>query len=408
MIYGTVRWTDMSMTRRFSETGAYSLLQICTWSFYSILLSFSGNMLRHFGFSDSKISLFLGSAAVLSLCVQLLVGTLSGKYPNLQVSNIIIGIGIAIILGCIVVKNGGTPVHASIAAYGVCCVTVHLIPPLANGVGMDAIRRGSVTNYSIARGIGSLGYSIFALITGRMVQSHGVMAIPAVGIVSACILIFGVIVYKHVCVNKLPPHTVESVQAGKKAKRDAGFLKKHPGFLLFLVSSFLLQLSHAIINNFMFQIVQHKGGTAAMQGAAAAVCAISEIPVIFLFPLLLKKLRCGSWLKLSALGLTLKPIGTLLASSPGTFYLAMATQLLGYGLFAISAVNYAEDMVGKGESVQAQSYFGAATTSGTIVALFTGGVICQHLGVNAMLMISLALAVCGTVYMFRSAQHSEA
>ena len=75
----------MSMSRKFSETGAYSLMQICTWSFYSILLSFSGNILRHFGFSDSRISLFLGSAAVLSLCVQLLVGTLSGKYPNLQV-----------------------------------------------------------------------------------------------------------------------------------------------------------------------------------------------------------------------------------------------------------------------------------------------------------------------------------
>lgn len=397
----------MSMSRKFSETGAYSLMQICTWSFYSILLSFSGNILRHFGFSDSRISLFLGSAAVLSLCVQLLVGTLSGKYPNLQVSNIIIGIGFAIILGCIVVKSGGTPVYAAIAAYGVCCVAVHLIPPLANGVGMDAIRRGSATNYSIARGIGSLGYSIFAFITGRMVQRRGVMAVPVVGIVSACILIFGVILYKQVCVNKLPPHSAGSAVKEKKANRDSGFFKKHPGYMLFLVAAFLLQVSHATINNFMFQIVQQKGGSATMQGTAAAVCAMSEIPVIFLFPLLLKKLRCGSWLKLSAFGLMLKPIGTLLAASPGTFYLAMSTQLLGYGLFAISSVNYAENMVGKGESVQAQSYFGASTTCGTLAALFSGGVLCQYLGVNAMLIVSLALATGGTVCIFRAVRQNE-
>lgn len=386
----------MSLKPRFAENSAYSLMQICTWSFYSILLSFSGNILRSFGFSDSKISLFLGSAAVLSLCVQLLIGNLSGKYPDLQVSNILIGLGSMIVLGCLVIRLGAAPVYAAIAAYGLCCVAVHLIPPLTNGVGMDAIRRGAGTNYSLARGIGSLGYSIFAYITGSMVQRHGVMAVPVIGAVSALMLIGGTLWYKGCCLRHLPPHEGGPQQSSKKSRRDSGFLKKHPSYLIFLIATFLLQVSHASVNNFMFQIVQHKGGTAAMQGTAAAVCAFSEIPVIFLFPLLLKKRGCGQWLKLAACGMLLKPMGTLLAASPATFYLAQATQLVGYGLFAISSVTYAESMVGKGESVQAQSFLGSATTSGTIAALFSGGVLCQYLGVDAMLMISFGLALAGS------------
>lgn len=386
----------MGRIHKFSQNSAYSLMQICTWSFYSILLSFSGNILRSFDFTDSQISLFLGSAAVVSLCVQLLIGNLSGKYPDLQVSNILIGLGAMIVLGCFVVRQGAAPVILIIGAYGLCCVAVHLIPPLTNGVGMDAIRRGSGTNYSLARGIGSLGYSVFAYITGSMVERYGVMAVPVVGCVSALMLIGGTLWYKGCCLNQLPPHLAENTQSSKKGSRDSGFLKKHPSYLIFLIATFLLQVSHASINNFMFQIVQHKGGTAAMQGTAAAVCAFSEIPVIFLFPLLLKKLGSGQWLMLAACGMLLKPLGTLLALSSATFYMAQATQLVGYGLFAISSVTYAESMVDKGESVQAQSFLGSATTSGTIAALFSGGVLCQYLGVNAMLMISFGLALAGS------------
>ena len=384
----------MSQKRKFTDTGAYCVIQLCTWSFYSILLSFSGNILRTFDFSDSKISLFLGSAAVLSLCAQLTIGTLSGRYPDLHVSNILAGLGLTIIVGCLVVLSLGIPSPAVIAAYGLCCVAVHLIPPLSNGIAMDAIRRGSDTNYSLARGIGSLGYSIFAYITGMLVRSRGVMTVPVMGIISSLILISGVIWYSRCCLNRLPPHAVES-GGSKKVRRDSGFLKRHPNYVIFLCATFLLQVSHATVNNFMFQIVQHKGGSAAVQGTAAAVCALSEVPVIFLFPLMLKKLRCGGWLQLAALGMLLKPIGTLLALTPQTLYLAQATQLVGYGLFAISSVNFAESLVGKGESIQAQSFLGSATTAGTIAALFSGGVICQYLGVNAMLLISFSLALLG-------------
>lgn len=385
----------------------YALLQISTWSFYAILMSFSGNVLRHFGFDDSHISLLLGIASVLALGGQLVIGELGGRYPNLKVSYILIGLGLTMLFGSLVVRFSPLPVFVSVVAYGMCCVIVHLVPHLANALGMDAIRRGSPTNYSLARATGSLGYSIFAYLTGALVKARGVMAVPLVAASSALLLIFSVILYKRCAIDHLPELGLEELPEKKKG-RDGAFLRKYPRFALFLVGAVFLQISHGLINNFMFQIMQHKNGTAAQQGIAAAVCAFSEIPIMLAFPFMLRKLHCDRWLRLASMCMLLKPLGTLLAASPQTVYIAQATQLLGYGLYAISSVNYAEMLVEKGESVQAQSYLGTSVTGGALIALFSGGVLCQHLGVNAMIFISCICAVVGGIFVLLTAQKTKA
>lgn len=390
-----------------SATFFYALLQISTWSFYAILMSFSGNVLRHFGFDDSHISLLMGMASLLALGGQLIIGELGGKYPNLKVSYILIGLGIVMLLGSLVVRFSPLPVFVSVIAYGLCCVIVHLVPHLANALGMDAIRRGSPTNYSLARATGSLGYSFFAYLTGTLVKSRGVMAVPLVAASSALILICSVFLYKRCAVDHLPEIAPEEMPKKKKG-RDGAFLRKYPRFALFLVGAVFLQIAHGLINNFMFQIMQHKNGTAAQQGIAAAICAFSEIPIMLSFPFLLRKLHCDRWLRIAAMCMLLKPLGTLLAGSPQTVYIAQATQLVGYGLYAISSVNYAELLVEKGESVQAQSYLGTSVTAGSLIALFSGGVLCQHLGVSAMIFISCACSLLGGLFVVFTAQKTRA
>lgn len=396
------------MTKREFSKGTfyYSLLQISTWSFYSILLSFSGNVLHALGFTDSRISLLLGSASLLALIAQLAIGELSGRYPRLRVSAILTGLGLVMLICALLMRFAPLPALAAAAAYGLCCVTVHLFPPLSNGLGMDAIRRGADTNYSLARGLGSLGYSIFAYITGMLVRSRGELVVPVMAAISACILLFSVFMYRRSTVDALPAATAGSEV--KKPRRDSAFLRKYPRFALFLVGSVLLQIGHALINNFMFQIMQYKNGGADYQGIAAAVCALSELPVMFLFPLMLKKLRCDIWLRIAALGMSVKSLTTFLAPTPAAACAAQASQLIGYGLWAISSVNYAELLVDKGESVQAQSYLGASVTGGTLIGLYSGGVLCDLVGVGNMLLISLGFALAGGFTVLFTAQTTRA
>ena len=128
---------------------------------------------------------------------------------------------------------------------------------------------------------------------------------------------------------------------------------------------------------------------------------------MFGFPFLLKKLRCDRWVLFAAFAIAMKPVLILLSGNPEGIYLAQATQSIGYGLWVIGSVNYAERVVDKGESIRAQSYHGAVTTVSTVAALSTGGVIIDWLGVEILLAVSLVCSLVGAVIVAMSIQKTE-
>ena len=94
------------------------------------------------------------------------------------------------------------------------------------------------------------------------------------------------------------------------------------------------------------------------------------------------------------LGFTTDPMGV---------YAAQATQIVGYGLYAIASVTYAGQVLGAQEAVQAQSYLAATVSAGSVVAMSIGGVLCQEFGVPVMLLVATG---CALIVVF-SAQKTE-
>ena len=304
----------------------------------------------------------------------------------------------AALLANLVMLKQDLPSSVAVAAFALACVIVHMTPTFANAMGMDAIARGSPTNYSLARGMGSLVYSILAYLTGMLVGKYGTSAIPVVGAACAAALIAATIWY-HLAGERGLPEAAPKTEETKKA----GFLKQYPKFAFFLVGAVFLHFSHNVLSNFMYQIMLSKHGGAGEQGTATAIAALVELPVMFGFPLMLRWMGSDKWVRLCGFGMAIKGLGLFLATTPYGVYAAQATQIIGYGLYAISSVNYASQVVGKGESVRAQSYLGSTTTVGALAALSTGGVICQHFGSQAMVLTSFACAMTGAVIILLAA-----
>lgn len=382
----------------WNATAAYILLQAAAWSFYAVILSFSSNVLRGFGFSDSRISLLLGVSAAVSFLLQLAVAELVNHFPRLTISGAMTVLGTAMLLANGLMLKRDLPAPAAVAAFALACVIVHMTPTFANAMGMDAIERGSPTNYSLARGMGSLVYSILAYLTGMLVGKYGTPVIPVVGAVCAAALIAATLWYHLAGERGLPEAAPKTAEAKK-----AGFLKQYPKFAVFLVGAVFLHFSHNVLSNFMYQIMLSKHGGAGEQGTATAIAALVELPVMFGFPLMLRWMGSDKWVRLCGFGMAIKGLGLFLATTPYGVYAAQATQIIGYGLYAISSVNYAAQVVGKGESVRAQSYLGSTTTVGALAALSTGGVVCQHFGSQAMVLTSFACAMTGAVIILLAA-----
>ncbi len=390
-----------SAARKWNCTGSYSLLQAAAWSFYAITLAFSSNVLYEYGVSDSGISLCLGLASALSAAVQLAMSEYVSRHPEIPVSRLLTVSGI-LIFGCSLVQMiPGIPLKLSIVAFCLICMALQLLPGFANALGMDTIKRGAPTHYSIARGMGSLGYSIAALQTGAWVRSFGVEAILLLGGVNAALLVIAAVWYHSAAERNLEPaETVTEQQPGP-------FLNKYPRFAGFLLGMLLLNISHGLLCNFMYQIMLAKSAGAMEQGVATSISAFVELPVMFGFPLLARKIRCDKWVRFAALAVAVKPLGILLSATAQGVYLAQATQMIGYGLLVISTVNYAERVVGKGESVRAQSYHGATTTVSSVAALSAGGVILEIWGAAILVAISLGFSLAGAVILLIITEKTE-
>ena len=388
---------------KWSCTISYTLMQIATWGFYAVVMAFSSNVLYGFQFTDSQISLVLGASTVVAFVLQLVLAELVTRCQKLRVYMVLLVLGAVMLVGNLLVMMPQMPKAVAVGAYAVACMVLQMIPSFTNAIGMDAIERGSATNYSIARGMGSLGYSVLAYVTGILVRQQGVEVVPGVAAAVAVLLVVSVIWYHMAAERNLPD--VSAYQ--KRVERKAGFLRQYPRFAIFLVAVTLLQFSHNLLSSFMFQIMQVKNGTAAEQGVATAISALVELPVMFFFPFMMRKLRCDKWVRIAGLAMALKGIGILMATTPYGVYVAQATQMVGYGLLTIASVNYARLVVGLGESVRAQSYLGSTGTVGSFAALSTGGIICQYWGAQSMVLVSLILSLLGGLMIVLTAQKTE-
>lgn len=376
---------------RWNATAAYALLHIMCWGFYAVTLCFSSNVLYGYGFSDSQISMLLGVCTGLSFLLQLVLAELLPKRPKIKVWGLLITIGAAMAVGNLAVWLPNVPRLVGISCFGMSCMLLQTLPSWTNAIGMDAIKRGAPANYSIARGLGSLGYSVLAYVTGILVREHGYRVVALVGGICAVVLAAGTVWFHLAAERGLP----ELIQVPQREEKKGSFLKQYPLFTVFLAGSVALQFSHNLVSNFMYQIMLVKAGGAAEQGIASAICAFVELPVMFFFPLMMRKMRCDKWVRFASLFVAVKAIGIFLAATPSGIYLAQATQMLGYGLYTISSVNYAEMVVGRGESIRAQTYLGATCTVGNLMAMATGGFICQLFGPQSMVLVSLAAALVG-------------
>ena len=388
---------------KWNCTISYTLLQIATWGFYAVVLAYSSNVLYSFQFTDSQISLLLGISTVVAFVLQIGLAELVTRWRNLKVYMVLLSLGAVMLVGNLMVAMPQMNKALAVGAYAVGCMVLQMIPSFTNAIGMEAIERGSATNYSIARGMGSLGYSVLAYATGILVRRWGVEVVPGVAVGVAVMMVISTIWYHMAAERNLP----DLGPTKKKIDHKGGFLRQYPRFAIFLVAVTLLQFSHNLVSSFMFQIMLVKNGTAAEQGIATAICALVELPVMFFFPYMMRKLRCDKWVRIAGLAMALKGIGILLATNPYGVYIAQATQMVGYGLLTIASVNYARLVVGLGESVRAQSYLGSTGTVGSFAALSTGGVICQYWGAQTMVLVSLVLALAGGLMILLTAQKTE-
>jgi PPP family 3-phenylpropionic acid transporter len=261
-------------------------------------------------------------------------------------------------------------------------------------------RSGHEINFGACRAIGSLAYSILSAVLGILVERVSVDSIMLGTLVISVLFLLLLIMVK-VESRRFPKVEVaHTMQTEEGEHTMLSFVKENPKLMMLLVGFAFTYFTHSMITNFPNLVVQNVGGGSEAMGRVMAVMAISELPAMFLYTRISKKIPCGSLLVFSLILFTVKEFAIYLAPTMGMLYVAFALQSLSFALYTPASVHYATLVSHPRDLVKAQTFFIVAMNVAVVFASVIGGIMMDQLGVKTSLFVGVIVSAIGSVIAF--------
>ena len=375
-------------------TAKYAVVQAAYWMGSCIISSYAGVYLLGEGFTNTEIGLLIGLVGAVSTVMQPWVGGIVDRSERITLRSVSWWFGILMALLSAVLILFGNKIVVVIV-YSVLRTLLQVALPLVSAMGMESINRGNKLNFGLARGMGSIAYAVLTSITGFATAVFSSHVLTYEMLITCILFVVGIQLFPREKDLSHEPEAMQEVAAPGKA-----FFGRYPKFFFLLVGWTLVFTSYGLINNFLFQIMESKGGDSSSMGIALAISALSEVPTMFLFVELVGRLKSGVWMKLSSVFFMLKVLGILVFSSIVGIYVVHALQMLGYALFAVASVYYVNCLMEDRDKVTGQAYMTMTTTMGAVIGSTVGGVIIAVWGIEMMLIFATVIAVVVMVIVF--------
>jgi len=401
-------------------TPRYALIQGSFWGSFCIIFAYASVYLLSKGYSNSQIGVVIAVAGGVSACLQPAVA----NYADCQKRGTLrwmISIGAMIIIGVsAVLLIPGMHFIVIGIFYGVVVAGLQVLTPLIYAIGMECINYGIPVNFGLARGIGSMAYAAVSYVAGVLVTRFSSNVIPMMIIFFYLLLIIASLTFKfpensqadkvlHKDEESLIDDVNEDIIAGRDNSLEINqkFFSRYRKFFVLLVGVTFSFISHNLLNNYMFQVMEYHGGGSSEMGTALAIAATIELPTMLGFSLLIKRVRSNTLIKVSGTFFMIKALLTLLAPNVFGIYIAQITQLLGFALQVPASVYYVNALMKPRDRVKGQAFMTATNTLGSIGGSLIGGVVLDTLGVSVLLLIGFVVAAAGMLVTFISTEKVE-
>lgn len=375
---------------KLSKNTKYMFIQMFFWMIYCSCYGFASYYLIEKGFGTSIIGIITAIAGIISAFGQPFIGGIADRVSvgykkplmTLMVSLLIFSFAI------LAISNMGLD-GAVCILYGIIMLILSLANPLINAAGVSFA--GEV-NFGMARGIGSFGYALSSYVIGYLTAAKGAIMVPISFVIISAVLIIVTII--------MPNSTVKMEEINDEVIDNKEiFLRKYPSFtFLWIIFIFMLTV-HNLSNTYLLQILQKAGGDSHNLGIAVAIAAIMEIPMIFFYEKVNKKISTPNLLLLAAVTYLLKSVLQLVNSNMIVFYMIQLLQLTSWGIYASASVYFTKELIPQSDQTKAQGYMTNALTIGTVIGTFVGGQLIEFFDVNAMLIFQTSMALISLIGM---------
>ncbi len=342
--------------------------------------------LKNLGLSYVDIGTTIAISALLASILQPILGRIADTYhyPWQRILLILNLILIISILSMFILPN-----NHSYLMFALMIIASGCMYPFITYSPFYYEHHGIKTNFGVARGFGSLTFTVFALIIGFALRDMNFMVIPLFSLASSIMMMMIII-----CL--LPDYGYKD----NFEKRDfrKNIFSKYPVFTIFLVSLIFLMTFQNLFECYMINIIENVGGNISNVGISNSLAAVLELPVMFFFIKILDKADAKKLIIIASLFYIVRSIMICFAQDIVIIYLSQILQMLTFALIVPASVHLTNDLIEDNDQYEAQAFLGATVTVGLIFANFIGGNVFQLYGIDVLLQVLVLLTVLGSVF----------
>lgn len=372
----------------------YALIQFFFWFVYGAAVNFASVYLLSSGLNNTVIGLISAAACALSVLLQPLLASYADRPHSPSVKALLAGMtAVLLIFGLLLLLSYGKSPVLNGLFLGGAILLVQVALPFINALATETVNAGRALNFSLARGMGSIGYAAMSASLGALISRLGAIVTPI------SLMVIGVLLMA--CILLFPFQKQPGAEKARDSGSVLGFFRRYPAFTCTLAGCCLIYTSHVLINTFLYQIVVSKGGTSAHMGIAMALAGLLEVLSMVFFASLLKVRGCGFWFRISSIFFTLKSLATLLVSSMGALYAVQLIQPLGWGLMTVASVYHVNSIMAAQDRIKGQAYMTMTLSIGTIIGSLCGGWLIDTFSVQGMLIAAIVSGAVGSLIVLR-------
>ncbi len=392
-----------------SVTWHYMMITAGFWMSFCIFTADAAIFLQNAGYNNQELGIIMAIGNTGGALLGPVLGSMidrNRKIRHANVNYLLLALQAAFLILLWVNPAKSTLCAAGFVLYMACALPV-------NAINLDLCVRlehaKAPLNFGLARSTGSLGFMVFSIIIGILLERMNYLVLPAAGLFITAMQAVG---------NRLVDRDLRAAEANisgeiagirEKSAALPAFIRENKAFCLMLFGTILIYIAHNMDGNFLINLVENLGGTESTVNFLASFTALVEIPVMIFAAKLPKRWSTVQYIRISFIFFVLKVLAYALAPNIPLLYAARILQAPSYALYTVLIVGYADAVVARKDSAKAQSLAVSMTTIGSVLASLIGGPLFDNpeIGVRSTMLIASGIAAVGAVIALAGTRSSK-
>ena len=375
----------------------YAMVQGFYWIGYCGIFTYTAVYLQSRGYSNAQLGLVMASGCVMGFLLPQLLANWIDRVEQITVFRCLWALLLA--ETGLVLTLRSLPGHSLTVSvlYSVLLGLEVTINPMNTQMSTDLEHRFGRINYGMARGTGSVAFTPVTMMMGRLIEKHGTGLLPNVDLI--CIGIQALVLLS-VCLSMRragPGENGTAVVRKKEGSTAIRFVQENRRFFVLMLGTMLLFFAHNLVNNYMINVVRHAGGDTSDMGLLSGFTAFMEMPMMFLYDWLTRRVRCSSTVRFASVVFAIKAAAIALARSMTALFAASVLQMFSFAMLTPAMVRYVNLYIPEKDSAKGQAISFGMVTLGNVFASLLGGVLFDHFTVPQTMMTGAASALLGAV-----------